>query len=58
MSKGGDCQCGRLKGLSIEKLFEKGTGCQSRYVCPRLDRVRREHPKFNEHLNRHNKGTA
>lgn len=53
-----DCRCGRLSGLTIEKLMAKGTGCQDRYVCPRLDRVRRTHPKLNEYLNRQKKGVA
>lgn len=51
------CRCGRLKGLSIEKLMEM-SGCQGRYVCPRLDAARRQHPKLNEYLNRHVKGMA
>jgi len=52
-----DCRCGRLSGLTIEKLMSK-RGCQDRYVCPRLDKARRTHPKYNEYLNRHQKGTA
>jgi hypothetical protein len=50
------CRCGRLKGLSMEALAKKGTGCQTRYVCPRLDQARRTHPKFNEWQGRHRAG--
>lgn len=52
-----DCRCGRLKGLTIEALMKKQS-CTDRYVCPRLDKARRTHSKFNEYLNRHGKGTA
>ena len=49
------CRCGRLEGLTIEKLFSKGVGCTAPnfLVCPRLDAARRNHPKFGEYLNRH-----
>lgn len=47
-----ECNCGRLAGLTIEKLMAK-TSCTDRFVCPRLDKARRTHPKFNEYLNRH-----
>jgi hypothetical protein len=47
-----ECRCGRLAGLTIEKLMAKPS-CTDRFVCPRLDKARRTHPKFNEYLNRH-----
>ena len=47
-----ECGCGRLKGLTIQQLMAKES-CIDRYVCPRLDKARRTHPKFNEYLNRH-----
>ncbi len=52
-----DCSCGRLEGLTIKTLMEK-TSCTDRFVCPRLDKARRTHPKFNEYLNRHNVAEA
>ncbi len=54
MSDENQCRCGRLAGLTIEKLMAKGIGCTApNYVCPRLDAARRNHPKFSEYLNRH-----
>lgn len=47
-----ECRCGRLEGLTIKTLMEKQS-CTDRFVCPRLDKARRTHPKFNEYLNRH-----
>lgn len=51
------CRCGRLAGLTIEKLMKK-KGCQDRFVCPRLDAARRRHPNLREYLNRHGNGTT